>query len=315
MDDFIRIREKDWQRLSQLIDRQVGRSGLSADEVRELGRLYRAVTSDLALARRDFPNQRVTLYLNQLLTRTHSVIYQQNVTDLRPIAHYFTQTLPRIFRETAVFTLIAFLLFLIPAVIAFRLMDVNPQNAAAFGLEDQRRILSEHSTWTDIPEAERPFESGFIMTNNIKVALLAFGGGIVFGLFSLYVLVGNGLSVGAVLGLAVHYGMGKSLFQFMVAHGVIELSVIFMAGGAGLQMGWALLNPGPFTRGDALRLAAQRAMLLILSGVPLLMIAGTIEGLFSPSNAPFEAHVLVGVVTGIVLYSYLLLAGRSRLPS
>ena len=117
--DFIKLREKDWKRLQSLTDKRRGRGNLTASEIRELGGLYRAVTSDLALARRDYPGQRVTVFLNQLLTRTHSYIYQEDVSDLRPVVRFFTHDLPRTFRQTAIFTLVAFLLFIIPAVVLF----------------------------------------------------------------------------------------------------------------------------------------------------------------------------------------------------
>jgi uncharacterized membrane protein SpoIIM required for sporulation len=109
-----------------------------------------------------------------------------------------------------------------------------------------------------------------------------------------------GWSLARVLGMAAHYGLGQSLLGFVIGHGVIELSVIFIAGGAGLQLGWALLNPGRYTRRDSLAIAARRAVMLVLSAIPLLVIAGLIEGLFSPSDAPFEAHVLVGVTTPVL---------------
>jgi uncharacterized membrane protein SpoIIM required for sporulation len=312
VNDFIRLREKDWKRLQALIDRHKGRDSLSASEVRELGTLYRAVTSDLALARRDYEGQRVTIFLNQLLTRTHTFIYQQDVSDFKPLIRYFTHTLPQIFRQTWPFTLAAFLFFMLPALVGYRLAYANPDVADALGLASARQTLAEHDTWTDIPVEERPYASAYIMSNNIRISLLAFGGGMAFGLFSLYVLATNGLILGAVLGLAARYGMGQPLLGFIFGHGVIELSVIFIASGAGLQIGWALLNPGRYTRRDALVLAARRAVTLVLAAIPLLIIAGTIEGLFSPSDAPFAVHAAVGIVTGIALYAYLTLAGRSR---
>src|ERR1041385_2116812 len=275
--DFIKLREKDWKRLESLIDTRRGRGALSAAEIHELGALYRAANSDLALARRDYPGQRVTSFLNQLLTRTHSYIYQEDVSDLRPIGRYFTQDLPRTFRQTWVFTLVAFLLFIIPAIVGYRLAYVNPDIASPLGLDEERQTLTDHDTWTNIPVNERPYAASFIMSNNIRVAIMAFGGGMVLGLFSVYVLAMNGLTVGAVLGLAAHYEMGQSLLGFMFGHGVIELSVIFIASGAGLQLGWALLNPGRYTRRDAIGLAARRAVILVIAAVPLLIIAGTIE--------------------------------------
>src|SRR5260221_13787694 len=134
------------------------------------------------------------------------------------------------------FTLASFLLFRIPALIGFRLTYTNPDAAASLGLEQERQTLANNATWTDIPVNARPYAASFIMSNNIRVALLAFGGGIAIGLFSVYLLVTNGLSVGAVLGLAVHYNMGQVMLGFIVGHGVIELNVIFIAGRAGLQL-------------------------------------------------------------------------------
>ena len=311
--DFIKLREKDWKRLETLIKNRQGRGNLNAGEINELGTLYRAVTSDLALARRDYPGQRVTNFLNQLLTRTHSYIYQEDVSDLRPVARYFTRDLPRTFRQTWLFTLAAFLLFIIPAIVGYRLAYVNPDIAGPLGLEQERQTLADHDTWTNIPVNGRPYAASFIMSNNIRVAIIAFGGGIILGLFSVYVLVTNGLTVGAVLGLAAHYQMGQSLLGFMFGHGVIELSVIFIASGAGLQLGWALLNPGRYTRRDALGLAARCAVILVIAAVPLLVIAGTIEGLFSPSTViPFSLHAAVGIFTAVLMYAYLLLAGHGQ---
>ncbi len=310
--DFIKQRESDWKRLETLVNSRRGRKPLTTAEVHELGTLYRAVTSDLALARRDFPDQRMTIFLNQLLTRAHGYIYQQDSSDFKAFIRIFTRRIPVLFRQTGRFMFAAFLLFLIPAAAGYRLAYINPDIAEPLGLSDQRLILANHETWTDIPADVRPAASTFIMTNNIRVALMCFAGGIAFGLFSVYVLVTNGLTIGAVLGLAAHYDMGSSLLSFIIGHGVIELSVIFMAGGAGLQLGWALLNPGPYSRRDALAQTARRAVMLAIVAVPLLIVAGTIEGVFSPTDAPLAVHIAVGLASGGCMYAYLLLAGRSK---
>jgi uncharacterized membrane protein SpoIIM required for sporulation len=306
VNDFIRLREKDWGRLETLLKHHAGRRPFSAAEVRELGILYRAVISDLALARRDYPSQRVTVYLNQLLTRAHGYIYQDDVSDLGRFARYITRTIPQAFRHAARYTLIAVLLFALPAIIAFRLAYVNPSIASTLGLEDQREALADQTTWTNIPIESRPYASAFIMSNNIRVALLAFGGGMVFGLFAVYILAMNGVMLGAVFGLAAHYGMGRVLLDFVIAHGVLELSVIFIAGGAGLQIGHALIDPGRHTRRDAVGLAAQRAVPLAVIAIPLLIGAGIIEGFLSPSNSPFALKLVVGVGVAALAYTYLI---------
>ncbi|MEL6272927.1 MAG: stage II sporulation protein M [Chloroflexota bacterium] len=312
--EFIERREADWQRLEQLIARNQGRNVLTAQEIHELGMLYRAVTSDLAVARRDFPRERVTAFLNQLLTKSHSFIYQEDVTDSRNLFHYFTHTIPQTFRETWVFTVVGFLLFLVPFIVGFRLAYINPAVAEPLGLEGPRAILADQQIWTEIPPNERPAAMSTIATNNIRVAILAFGGGITLGIFSVYILTYNGLVIGAVLGLAYHYGLGYELTNFVFAHGVVELSVIFMAGGAGLQVGWAVINPGIHLRRDSIAKTARRAAALVTVSILLLLGSGAIEGFLSPSDAAFWIKVATGLGTGALMYSYLILSGWERKP-
>jgi uncharacterized membrane protein SpoIIM required for sporulation len=94
---------------------------------------------------------------------------------------------------------------------------------------------------------------------------------------------------------------------------VVELSVIAIAGGAGLALGWAVVRPGLLRRRDALATAARKSVRLIVGCVPLLALAGLIEGFISPAESiPWPTKWGVGLVSGILLYSYLLLAGRER---
>lgn len=312
VNEFIKSREGDWKRLEALLIQQTRRRALAPAEIYELGGLYRSVMSDLAIARRDYPDHRLVMFLNQLLTRAHGSIYQEDTGDARRFGRLIVSGIPGTFRETSRFILIAFLLFFVPAVIGFRMGSINPAVAEPLGLADQRDILEQHQTWTDIPATERPFISTVIMSNNIRIAILAFAGGITFGLFTLYILAYNGLIVGALLGLAAHYDMGSALFGFIVGHGVLELSIIFMSGGAGLALAWALLNPGRHTRLDALRAAAERSVNLALLAVPVLIIAGLIEGFISPSDLAIEFKVMIGILTGVLLYAYLFVMGKSK---
>jgi uncharacterized membrane protein SpoIIM required for sporulation len=315
INDFIKLREKDWERLQTLLEKSRGRSSLTAAEVRELGDLYRAASSDLAVAQRDYPGQRVTAFLNQLLARGHGALYQEDVSDPRQLLRFITHTIPQTFRETWQFTLVAFLLFIIPAAVGFRIAYTTPDTLArSLGLTDLQQTLANSDIWTEIPVEQRPAASAFIMSNNIRIAILAFGAGVSFGLVTVYILITNGLVIGGVLGMAYHYGMGNDLLGFVVGHGVIELSIIFIAGGAGLQLGWAMLNPGRYSRRDALTLAARRAIALAVLAVPFLILAGMIEGFLSPSDipTPFWLRLLVGLGSGALMYAYLLLSGRAR---
>jgi uncharacterized membrane protein SpoIIM required for sporulation len=319
VEKFYHSRQNDWRQLTELLDRsQQALAQLSPEEVKMLGKLYRAATSDLAVAQREFPNQPVTTYLNQLVARGHAVVYRSEPLAFQRIIRFARQGFPRTFRETFPFTLTAMLLLVLPALIAGLLTNWQPE-ASVWLLPPQVQSLipqiEDQDLWTDIPIEERPYASSFIMTNNIRVSFLAFSGGVTAALLTVYVMIFNGLLIGGLLGLTSHYDVGFELGTFMVGHGVIELTTIFIAGGSGLMLGWAIIHPGLLRRRDALTLAARKALRLVIGCVPLLVIAGVIEGFISPNEEIiWPLKWAVGGVTGLILYSYLLLAGREKRP-
>jgi uncharacterized membrane protein SpoIIM required for sporulation len=314
-EEFIRRRKGDWERLARLADRcQSDPKRLSPDEIRDLGRLYRSLTSDLALAQRDFPQERATTFLHQLTSRVHSVVYRNEPMVWRQVEDYFRRIVPALFRETLPFFLAACGFFIIPALIAGIATAADPQ-AAEWMLPGEmlalRETIEQRELWTDIPVSERPYASSFIMQNNIQVAFLAFAGGILLDALSVYVLAMNGFILGGITGLTAFYGIGWELWAFVIGHGVIELSVICLSGGCGLQLGWALIHPGPYRRRDALAMASRKAIRLLVFCIPMLVLAGLIEGFISPSEAvPAWGKWAVGIGSGLALYLYLFLAGR-----
>lgn len=317
VEDFIAAKKPAWERLSATLDKsQVGGlSALSAEELTELGRLYRGATSDLAVARRDFAGHRVADYLNSLVARAHGAIYQSRAARRRGIVTFFSETFPRTFRATWSYTLAAFLMFLLPALASFWVSFNDPAQGATLmpGIEDAvQDIRDKREWWKSINDEGRAASASFIMTNNIQVAIMAFAGGALLGIYTLYILAQNGLMLGILAGAAQSLGFAGNLWGFVAAHGMIELSVIFFAGGAGLQLGWSVIRPGLLTRRAALLMAARRAAQLLLGCIPLLVIAGTIEGFISPSDLPLAVKLAVSLGSGVLLYGYLLLSGRER---
>jgi uncharacterized membrane protein SpoIIM required for sporulation len=321
LSDFVEKRQTSWRQLEQLLDRaRHNMGGLSERDLDDLGRLYRMTTSDLALAQRDFPGQRVSIYLNQLVARAHAVIYRGEPLQWRQVRRFFTHGFPQLYRQLLPYTIVSFLLFMLPALAAFFIVWSQPDSVYVVLGDDFRTRELVHEVeqgelWTDIAPSVRSAASSLILTNNIQVTFLTFAGGMTLGLFTIYVLIFNGLSIGGVFGLLQAHGLSGGLGEFVAAHGFIELSVIFLAGGCGLYLADGILRPGLLSRRESLVRRGQTAMRLILGCVPLLILAGLIEGFISPSSLPWWVKLFVGLSTGIMLYAYWLRAGREPVVS
>lgn len=316
-DRFIRERKTAWQRLEDLLamlDRSSLRR-LHREEVRELGRIYRRTASDLAIARAESRDPRLVNYLNSLVIRAHGRIYRADAHGGRRIRDFFARGFPQTFRRTWRYTALAFVVFLTFGVIGFvgTWHDAEFSELAGIPARAREHIMTTHPRWWEGINTEgNQVASSGILTNNIGVTFLAFAYGALLGIGTLYIMALNGINIAALLAIVYRAGYGNELVTFMAAHGVIELTCIFISGGAGLLVGSAFLLPGNLSRADALKTRGLEAIRLLLGCVPLLFIAGIIEGFISPSPISPMIKFSVAALTGIALYLYLFLAGREE---
>lgn len=316
MSRFINERKNNWQRLEDLLmlaDAGTLR-GLSKAEVREFGELYRRAASDLAIARAETRDPKLINYLNSLVIRAHGKIYRADAKGANIVWQFLSKDFPQAFRETWRFTAAAFVLFTVFSVLGFILAYTDTKFADELGLSPVRYAAqSDMKWWLSLNDANQ-IGSTQILTNNILVAFKAFTYGAFFGIGTIYVLIYNGFIIFATLGVCyqANPAFGNSLVDFMVGHGVIELSCIFIAGGAGLLIGYSMIVPGDLTRTEALKKNGLIAVRLAIGCALLLVIAGIIEGFLSPSDIPVFIKYGTGIFTGIAMYFYLLTVGTSE---
>ena len=314
IDRFITQRKNAWQRLEDLLKLldTATLKRLRREEVRELGRIYRRTASDLAIARAESRDPRLVNYLNSLVIRAHGRIYRAESHGWKRILEFFTRELPQTFRRTWRYTFLSFSIFMVFAIFGFVGTRLDPEFSELVGVDPAfREMAIETKThWWERLNEENQIGASVIMANNIQVTIYTFALGATFGLGTLYLLAMNGANIASVLALTYRAGFGNDLLTFMVGHGVIELSCIFIAGGAGLLIGSAMIMPGDMTRADALKTRGMEAVRLMMGVAVLLVVAGTIEGFISPAAIDPRIKYSIAALTGVTMYSYLLLAGR-----
>lgn len=308
-------RKSNWQRLEDLLKLVEGNSlrNLSRTEIREFGELYRRAATDLAIARTETRDAKLINYLNSLVIRAHGRIYRAEAQGPGLIWKFFTHDFPATFRSNFRYMAIAFAIFFGFAIFGFitTWRDIGFTDFVYLsGIEYQ--IKDNDQWWLGLNNANQ-VGSSQIMTNNIGVTLRVFAMGALFGIGAVYDLAFEGARFGSVFAAcySLNPPFGDALAAFVIGHGVIEISTIFFCAGAGMMIGYALINPGDLTRAQAVRKKGLEAARIVVGCAFFLIIAGTIEGFLSPSALPPIVKWLTGISTGVLMYSYLFLVGRT----
>lgn len=313
MNRFLDEHKDNWKRLEDLLSMAggTGLKGLSRLEVREFGELYRRATSDLAIARAETRDAKLINYLNSLVIRAHGRIYRAESRGANIIVDFFAKEFPSTFRKNWRYMALAFGVYAGFAIFGFIATWIDTDFTHFVMLSGvTTQITSNNEWWKSLNEANQ-IGATHILSNNILVTFRVFAFGAFFGIGAFYDLAFEGARLGSVFAACYKLNppFGNALASFVVGHGVVELSTIFFCGGAGMMIGYAMINPGDMTRVQALKTKGLEAARIVIGCACFLVVAGLIEGFLSPSDLPAAIKIATGVGTGTAMYSYLLLAG------
>lgn len=298
---FVDRRELDWKRLGELSDKaDASIKRLDAAELREFIRLYRRVSTDLALARTKSTNIPLISHLNDLVGRAYGILYRSPrkpvLGTLFAAIGVCTQTV----RRNKWFLATSAAIFFGSAVFIFFLMDWVPAVRDQMIPEGMEKVFEgwKKGSFEERSGSQSGMMAGFYASNNPRTSIItgAVGAGS-FGIISVALLFQNGAILGALAHEMASVGKLGFLISSISPHGVPELSGIVVAGGTGLLLAYAVINPGRRRRADALRLVGKDAIVLLATSVVLMFMAAPIEGFFSfQPNVPQWLKAAVAIL-------------------
>jgi uncharacterized membrane protein SpoIIM required for sporulation len=315
INEFVAERKGEWEQLERIAGkfRPGSAAGLNREELWELGRLYIAAVSDLSILKstefgldRDNP---IITYLNALVVRVHGMIYRKHAFGWSSVTEFLFHGFPDAFRRNLIYVIISTSIFVGFGLIGFLLGLKEPGFIEILVPEQMISSVESGKVWFKDVYAVAPMASSHLMTHNISVTFLVVASGITFGMGTVYLLALNGLLIGTVAAMCMKHDLSLEFWSFVLPHGSLEISAIFIAGAAALIMGHALIDPGPYRRADYLSLRSKDAAKLALGCVPLLVMAGVIEAFFSPSPLPAWSKMVFAAASFSSLLLFLLRSG------
>jgi uncharacterized membrane protein SpoIIM required for sporulation/uncharacterized RDD family membrane protein YckC len=318
-----RKRER-WDAFERLADRAArrGLDSFDSHELPDFAARYREMAADLARARTYGVDAATLARLERLAAAGHNALYRDERRAWRRLWVVLARECPAAVVEARHYVLVAFLAFAAPATAGFAVLHERPALAAEL-LPDVMLRRAEAGAarraagrgYVDVAAEDRPLMASGIITNNVRVAVACFAGGIFLGVGSLVLLAFNGLAIGAFAAHFANAGLLDYLLTFILGHGALELFAIWVAGAAGFLLGRAVVAPGDLTRADALVIQGRLAIRMVGAAALLLLVAGMIEGFVSAGGYGLPVRLGASVASLALLGAYLASGIRARAAS
>jgi len=303
LDAYQLARGESWQRLDRLA-RKRRRSGAESDE---LVRLYQSAATDLSVIRSAAPDPEALSRLSQLVARSRAAIVGAHEPSWRDAAVFVGESLPAALYRIRWWTVGVMVGFLLLAVLAGVWVATQPEALAAMGTPAEQRDYVERA-FAEYYDPGIGF-AAMVWTNNAWITAVCIASGIT-GIGPVYLQVTNAVNVGASGGMMAAHGELDVFLQLIAPHGLMELTAVFVAGGAGLRIFWTWIDPGPRTRGRALAEEGRALFTVAIGLVGVLAVSGVVEGFVTGSALPWPVKIAIGAVVLAAFWAYTIVLGR-----
>ncbi|WP_166355435.1 stage II sporulation protein M [Phytoactinopolyspora limicola] len=304
---FIAAHQHEWDRLDTLVRRPGRLTGAEADE---LVGLYRSVSTHLAMARSAAPDAVLLGRLSSLVARSRAAVTGARDPRWSDVVRFLTVGFPAaVYRNRRWWVAVAVAFVVVGTAVAWW-VEANPDVQMAIGAPEEIRQLVEHDFEDYYSTHPAGSFAAQVWINNLWVAAACLILGVFLGVPVIVVLWMNVLNVAVSAGLMAAAGRLDVFFGLITPHGLLELTAVFIAAGAGLRLGWTVIDPGPLRRTEALARAGRAVVGLAVGLVGVLLISGVIEGFVTPSGLPTWARVGIGVVAEVAFLTYVWVFGR-----
>ena len=302
---FEQQHQQTWLRIEESLEKPA-----AGNNSKILAQHYLMLCQHLALAQERLYDSALTERLNNLVLKVYRELYKYRSETRLNVFAFFVRDFPLAIYRHRYFIAVAFLVFALPGLIAgawtyfddeavYTVLDASQVRDVERMYDPAARKLGrERESETDI------FMFGFYIKNNISIAFRCFAGGILIGIGTLLVLFFNGLFIGSIAGHLTRLDFVDTFYPFVVGHGSFELTAIVFSGAAGFRLGYAILNPGQFSRLNALRQAGSDVIPMLYGIFLMLVIAAFLEAFWS-SNASLP--ITVKYTVGAVLWALVLI--------
>lgn len=305
MDAFAAVHSQDWKRLDEL----TARRRLNGAEADELLQLYQRASTHLSVIRSVAPEGALSAALSMRLSRARTRFTGARSNFFEDLAGFFVYSLPAAFYRVRILTVVIGALFILVSALTAYWVVNTPGVLSAIGTDAELRRYVESDFAAYYSENPAASFAGMVWTNNAWIALQAVAFGIT-GIWVPYILYQNAVGVGTAAGTMASFGELDTFFAYILPHGFMELTAIFIAAAAGLQIFWALVAPGPRPRITALAQEGRSLMTVALGLVAVLFISGLVEGFVTPSGLPAWLRITIGALVLAAYWAYTLILGK-----